>query len=122
MTERSCSRSDAENLRVIVGFCEAIGQLVELHGSKEGDFRDNISLQFGCAFALEQIGESVKRLSSELRASHHEVEWRKAAAMRDFIAHSYANVDLSIMRTTVLAVIPSFEKDCRRILDSLGDP
>jgi len=53
--EESCSKRDAENLKVIVKFYEDIVFLVKLHGSDENDFHDNISLQYSCVFSIIQI-------------------------------------------------------------------
>ncbi|MCL2145582.1 MAG: DUF86 domain-containing protein [Methanomassiliicoccaceae archaeon] len=90
-----------------------------LHGSDETDFQENISLQYSSVFALEQIGEHIKRLSSELRDAHPEVDWKGASGLRDRIAHQYENIDLSWIRFTVLDEIPVLEKACRNILDGL---
>jgi len=114
--ERSCSKHDKYNLEIVVRYCEDIGHLIKLHGSDEEDFRENISLQYSCVFALEQIGEHVKQLSSELIIAHPEFDWRGPAGMRDKLAHAYDYIDLSWVRSTVLDDVPILEKVCRDIL------
>ena len=101
---------------MILKYCENITNLIKLHGSEETDFSDNISLQYGCAFALMQIGEHVKRLSPELTEKHPEIEWKGSAKIRDFIAHNYMEVDIERVRYTVLEKIPLIESECRAIL------
>jgi uncharacterized protein with HEPN domain len=83
VTERSCSKRDIENLRVIIGFCDDIEHLVDIHGSDERDFKGNISLQYSCVFSIIQIGEHVKRLSSELKKEYPEIDWKGVAGLRD---------------------------------------
>ena len=39
--------------------------------------------------SLEIIGEAVKNLPEEFRATHSEIEWRPIARMRDRLIHSY---------------------------------
>ena len=67
MTERSYSRRDTEQLQIILKYCEDIREFIGLYGSDEEDFCDTLPLQYSCVFALIQIGEHVKRLSSELK-------------------------------------------------------
>ena len=45
--------------------------------------------------SLEIIGEAVKNLPDEFRASHPEVAWRPIAQMRDRLIHGYFGVGLS---------------------------
>jgi uncharacterized protein with HEPN domain len=91
----------------MIRYCEDIGYLVKLHGSDETDFQENISLQYGCAFSLEQIGEHVKRISSELRDAYPEIDWKGVAGLRDNIAHRYDGIVIPRMRSTVLNEVPS---------------
>ena len=94
--------------------------LVDIHGSDEEDFQDNISLQYGCAFSLIQIGEHIKRLSSELKDASPEIDWKGLAGMRDITAHNYPKVNIPRMRLTVLNEIPSLKGSCQDILYRLG--
>ena len=43
--------------------------------------------------SLEIIGEAVKNLPDEFRASHPEIDWRPIAQMRDRLIHGYFGVD-----------------------------
>lgn len=47
--------------------------------------------------SLEIIGEAVKNLSEEFRASNPEVEWRRIAQMRDRLIHGYFGVDYQLV-------------------------
>jgi len=116
MTERSFSKRDVGDLQVIVGYCEDISHLTQLHGSAESDFHDNISLQYSCVFSLIQIGEAIKRLPYELRDETGAVDWKGLAGLRDKIAHAYGEIDTDMIRRTVLDEIPVLEKVCRSMI------
>ena len=116
MTEGSYSRRDIENLETIIRFCEELDYFIMNYGSEEEDFMDSLELRHGSVSCLEQIGEHVKRLSSELRDDHPEIDWKNVMGMRDFLVHRYAEINFSRVRYTVLNKIPLLEKVCRDIL------
>jgi uncharacterized protein with HEPN domain len=111
VTGKSFSKRDSEQLSTIIRYCEDIRYFIDLYGSDEESFCENRSLQYGCVFPLLQIGEHVKRISSELKDERPEIDWKKIAGMRDFIAHNYADIDISRVRLTVLDKIPLLEKN-----------
>ena len=121
-TGKSYSRRDIDNLQIIVKYCENIDYFVQLYGSDEEDFRENLPLQYSCVFSLEQIGEQIKHLSSELKDGHREINWRGANGLRDKIAHQYGSIDLSWIRSTVLNDIPFLKTACQNILSSANKP
>ena len=93
--------------------------LVRLYGSEIEDFHENHPLQYGCAFMISQIGEYNKRLSSDFKDEHPEVNWRGAAKMRDIIAHQYGSLNIKILRDTVINDIPKLRNGCQNILDKM---
>ena len=120
MTVELSSKRDLEHLRTIIKYCDDIRYLIQIHGSDEEDFNDNISLQYGCVFSLIQIGENVKNISTNLKKEYPDVDWRYAAGMRDFVVHNYAAVTISRIRTTVLKEIPPFRDNCSFIFRELS--
>lgn len=82
-------RRDIGILRDIVKYCDIVNEAVEMFGSDEEDFLDNKVYQTSTAFSILQIGELVKRLSTELRNEFGDVTWRKIAGTRDMFAHQY---------------------------------
>lgn len=46
---------------------------------------------------LEQIGESVKKLSNNYKETHSEIDWINIAGLRNLISHDYEGVDLVLI-------------------------
>ena len=117
MTEGSYSKRDLEILRKIVKYCDDIEYFVQLYGSDESDFCDNLSLQYGCVFSLSQVGEHVKKLSSEFIEDQQQTDWRGIAGLRNLIVHNYEGVDVLRVRSTILNKVPALKDSCLQILD-----
>ena len=57
-------------------------------------------------FNLEVIGEAVKKLPEEAKASVPEADWTGPARMRDLIAHHYFAVDAGIVWEAATLHVP----------------
>ena len=66
---------------------------------------------------LEIIGEAAKKIPPEIREKHPDVEWKKACAFRDVLAHSYFGIDLEIVWDIVRNKIPTLKKNILAILN-----
>ncbi len=55
---------------------------------------------------LEIIGEAAKHIPDEARQQMPEIEWRKAAGLRDMLAHVYFGIDNDILWDVVQNKIP----------------
>lgn len=65
---------------------------------------------------LEVIGEAVKNVPPNIRQKYPDIEWRKAAGLRDILIHEYFGIDLEIVWDIVQHKIPLLEKQIKRIL------
>ncbi|MDF0643755.1 MAG: DUF86 domain-containing protein [Nitrospira sp.] len=64
------------------------------------------------------IGDAVKNLPDEFRASHPEGEWRPIAQMRDRLFHGYFGVDYQLVGDMVCEKLPELKRSIQRIIDS----
>jgi uncharacterized protein with HEPN domain len=67
---------------------------------------------------LQIIGESVKNLPQEVRDQSPDVEWRKIAGLRDIIAHTYFQIEGSIIWDIVQTKIEHLQQSIEQILSS----
>ena len=68
---------------------------------------------------LEIVGEAVKRIPSSMRTAYPGIEWRPAAAMRDFLIHEYPEIDTQTVWNTVKVDFPPFKDGIVRCLREL---
>jgi len=109
--------SDIKRIRAIIRYCEIIREAIERFGSDVEDFVDDKHYQTSCSFCIDQIGENIKKLSSELRNKYSETDWKGLMGMRDVIAHGYHRIDLEEVWITMTEEIPMLKEVCERILN-----
>ncbi len=90
------NKRDAQIVRKIIKYCNEI-KLTHTNFMNDRElffdkgkgfiYRNSISMP------LLQIGELVKNLSDDFKASRNSVQWREIARMRDFFAHHYGALD-----------------------------
>lgn len=88
-------------------------------------FRDNELVFDAVVRNLEILGEAAKHLPAEARALMPDVEWAKAAAFRDIIAHHYFGLNVEIIwdvvRNKIPGVLSASESLLSRLCKSQGD-
>jgi len=85
----------------------------------EDDFLKNTQAQDSVIRRLEIIGEAIKRIPSEFKEKHKEVEWRKIAGMRDILAHEYESVLMNRIWKVAKDNTPTLKTQIETILKSL---
>jgi uncharacterized protein with HEPN domain len=88
-------------------------------GLSREHFLKNKEKQFAVLRGLEIIGEASKNLSTELKANHPDVNWKKITGMRDKLIHAYFVVDLPLVWDTVEIDIPELKEQAKKILATL---
>ena len=70
------------------------------------------------------IGEAIKKLDKIteglLLSTYREIDWRKAAGMRDILTHHYADIDPNAVFYTCRDKIPVLSKTIRRIIADIA--
>lgn len=65
------------------------------------------------------IGESVSKLSSDLKNQFHKVEWSKIKSFRNIVAHNYFGVDADEVWQIISSDIASLQKSIEEIIIDL---
>ncbi|MGH9421980.1 MAG: HepT-like ribonuclease domain-containing protein [Thermoanaerobaculia bacterium] len=66
---------------------------------------------------LQLLGESVKRISEELKEGYPGVPWREIAAFRNVVVHDYMGLDLGLVWRIVSDRVPELQRQIERIVD-----
>ena len=101
----------------VLEYCDRIISSAEKITLEE--FRNNITMQDAFARRFEVIGEAVKRIPSSIRDAYPEVEWRKAAAFRDVLAHDYVDIEIDRLYNTATDQLPAFRDQIATVLHDL---
>ncbi|MGL5032848.1 MAG: HepT-like ribonuclease domain-containing protein, partial [Microcystaceae cyanobacterium] len=67
----------------------------------QNDFMNNILIQDAVLRNLEVMGESIKQLPEEWKASQPNIEWVKIGDFRNVLAQDYLRVDLDVVWTII---------------------
>jgi uncharacterized protein with HEPN domain len=65
---------------------------------------------------LTVIGEASRHLRDSLAPRYPEVDWSKAAALRNLIAHAYFSIDYEIVYRTARESLPRLRRQIAHIL------
>ena len=109
---------DAVYLRHIADAADRIARYVAVGRDRfmaETHWQDAVIRQ------LEIIGEATKRLSSDFRANHPEIEWRRMAGLRDVLIHDYMGVDLDAVWEITQGPVPDLRRRIDELLGEAGD-
>lgn len=80
-------------------------------------FRLDTKTQDAVVRNLEIIGEATKRIPDPVRHAYPDIDWKPAAAMRDFLIHEYPEVDIEAVWDTVKTDLPAFKIGIARCLN-----
>jgi uncharacterized protein with HEPN domain len=105
----------------LVHMLEAARDAVQFSaGRARADLTDDRMLRRALIQCIEVIGEASVHLSPQTRASLPDVPWRSVRGMRNYLAHTYFNVDLDVLWTTVTQDIPTLASALQLALGQPG--
>ena len=85
-------------------------------GMDFGSFSQDSKTMSATAFALGQIGELAKEVSSEIESKYPHLPWKGMRGMRNRIVHDYENVDLNMLWDVVSNYLPELIGQINNIL------
>jgi uncharacterized protein with HEPN domain len=109
------SRDEQDRLRDIKDAILAIHEHLE-RVNKAAPNMDDPLLHDALLFQFVVIGEAVKHLTPETRASASEIPWADIAGLRDLIAHEYFRIDIHRVLEIVDRDLPEVEQAIDRLL------
>lgn len=84
------------------------------------DFKGNVEKQDSVIRRLEIIGEAVKGIPAEVRATYPGTPWSDIAGARDILIHQYFRVDLELAWEMVQEDIPPLAAEVRLMVQDLA--
>lgn len=101
----------------LVDIFRAARLAIEFKGAAEKpEFLEDAKTQSAVLHQLLILGEAVKRLSPEFRATHPKVPWRLIAGTRDKLIHFYEGVDLEEVWKMVTFDLPELIRSIELLL------
>ncbi len=98
------SRDEVMYLRDIVESCSKILRFTA--GLSQSELTEDERTYDAVVRNLEIIGEAAKHIGKDLRGNMPDIEWRKAAGLRDMLAHAYFGIDNDILWDVVQNKVP----------------
>src|SRR6266404_3997338 len=102
--QSSSMRDDALFLHDIIAASSAIRDFVR--DKERTHLETDRLLLAGVLHELATIGEAARRLSSTIGVRYPAVPWKRAIAMRNYIAHAYFALDLDVIWQTATTDVP----------------
>ena len=111
------SPSPLDRLKHIRDRCETL--LKHVKPLSERQFADDPLALPAAERCFEIIGEATKHLPEEVRGRLPDVEWSKAAKMRDRLAHHYFTTAVSIIYETIQTRVRPLHTDVNRLITEM---
>ena len=76
---------------------EACKKIIRLADVSRTDYEASEEKQLALERLFEIVGEAASKISDEFKQAHPDLPWRQATAMRNFVVHDYAGVDIDVI-------------------------
>ena len=104
-------------LQDVLESCDLVAKHIETVSEEE--FRTNTMLQDAVIRRFEIIGEAIKHVPDVLREKYPSIEWKKATAFRDVLAHDYPEIIIDDVYHTSRNHLPEFREQIIKVLNDL---
>ena len=112
--------TEKNDLAFIGHILDSINAIEEFSkGMNREELTSNRLKQSALVREIEIIGEAAKNISTDLKNSHPEVEWKDIVGTRDKIIHHYFGVDLNIVWSIIKDNLPDLKKNIEKIKQNL---
>lgn len=106
-------------LQAIIKHCDIINDTKSFFGDSYLEFENNNIYQNAILTPVTQIGELVKKLSTDFREKYNKIPWKNIAGMRDIVVHNYETIDKSILWNVADEETDKIKKFCKEILNEV---
>ncbi|WP_051718723.1 DUF86 domain-containing protein [Hymenobacter sp. IS2118] len=93
--------------------------LTRLQDTGLPEFLADEDLQDIALLQLVIIGEAAARVSEATKQQYPQIEWRRAAGLRNFIVHEYAKVDFEVIWSTITQELPGLVTELPSVLEQV---
>jgi uncharacterized protein with HEPN domain len=80
------------------------------------DFKKSILLRDAVCKRIEEIGESIKKISSAIKKKYPQIEWEVFLETRNFLTHVYQMVNVNKLWNVLQKEIPKLKKEINILL------
>ena len=80
------------------------------------DFLADETLKRSFVRSIEIIGEAAKKIPSDFKDEHSDIEWKKIAGMRDRLIHAYFGVDYYLVWDVATNKLPELKQKILEIV------
>jgi uncharacterized protein with HEPN domain len=109
------SEKDKGNLSAIIDSCSKIEKFTDDVWDAEAFFADDKTFD-AVLMNFVIIGESVARLTDELKEKERQIPWTRIKGFRNIVAHDYFGVDAEEVWQITKNHLPELEKEIKKII------
>jgi len=109
---------DRKNLEYLLYHCNRMQRHVEYFGDDWTEYSSNEHYQAACGLEIVEIGEYVKRLSSEFLEEHDKIDWSGLIGLRIIHAHHYEGIMYDLVWEVIKKDIPELKEYIEKILST----
>lgn len=100
---------------------ECIKRIESYTSGGHDTFMASILIQDAVLRNLQTLGESARRLSSDLKATHPGAEWAGVSGFRNMLVHDYMDLNMELIWKVIERDLPPFKKIIADILNGITD-